>query len=86
MWVLTYEGTNPVEYAFLVDDAIYVWNPDAYLQRLGLHSSALSRACKDHLRATNRTFESLDEAIATIIAQKWRNWEKLLGPCDRDEY
>jgi hypothetical protein len=78
--VLTMEGSIPEGYAFLVDAAIYVWNPNAHFQRLLLHDPAFENAVREYLLATNRVFRTLQQASEVVVAEKWLNWEKLQTP------
>lgn len=76
--ILTYEGSIPEGYAFLVDDVIYVWNPAAHFQRLHIHDMRLVSAIREHLTKHARVYTTLQHATDTIIAEQWQNWHKLL--------
>src|SRR5262249_40884736 len=84
--VLTFGGSVPEGYAFLVDAVVYVWNPRHHFQRLRIPSAELERECIEYLRTSRRVFESLEQAKSVIIADKWLNWDRLLRPYDDDAY
>jgi hypothetical protein len=80
--VLTFEGSIPDGYAFLVEGVIYVWNPNSHFQRLRLHDHVLVQAIREYLIARGRVFNTLQQAVQVVITEKWQNWEKLQTPYD----
>jgi hypothetical protein len=75
---LTLGGAIPDGYAFLVDSAIYAWNPDTHFQRLLIRPDELAQSCRHYLRVRGRVFPTLPDAATAVIRERWSQWEKLL--------
>ena len=75
-------GAFPQRYAFVLDGQICTWHPEFGLGLQLMEDNQLALACRDYLIANKKEFEGLDQAVATIIAEKWDGWEKLLKPLE----
>jgi hypothetical protein len=82
---LTSGGRLPLKCSFAVGELIYVWGPKTSLGVLKMEDNDIYQACKDYLYQQGQGFNSLSEAIAVAVRDKWPNWERLPRPRENDD-
>ena len=75
---LTNDGGLSIDYCYILDDQLQVWNPSGYICCYLIDDNNLYRACLAYVEARGASFKTIEELL------KWardHNWEDISSFC-----